>query len=173
MVVRHPQAGRRFRAQATGVVLGRRPRSIRSGKRHGRFLLDNHHHLWLRALSQWAVQRVRNAAIIYATYDWMRDNPFREDGLADPAAERLRRHDRLFEIDYFGDRKAYLSQSGQLYLEAGIASLGQVFDFGPVFRAEKSKTRRHLIPSLDDGCRPPSSTMPRTCVSRRRSSPSS
>ncbi len=51
----------------------------------------------------------------------------------------------LFEVDYFEDRKAYLTQSGQLYLEAAISSVGRCFDFGPVFRAEKSKTRRHLI----------------------------
>jgi len=51
----------------------------------------------------------------------------------------------LFEIDYFGERTGYLSQSGQLYLEAAVASVGRCFDFGPVFRAEKSKTRRHLI----------------------------
>lgn len=145
MVVRHPKQEGVFELQATGVVLVQKAEEYPIGKKeHGPdFLLDNRH-LWLRAPSQWAVQRVRNA-IIYATYDWMRDNHFvkMDSPILTPSA--CEGTTELFEIDYFGDRKAYLSQSGQLYLEAGIASLGRVFDFGPVFRAEKSKTRRHLI----------------------------
>jgi len=113
-------------------------------KEHGPDFLLDHRHLWLRAPSQWAVMRIRNE-IIYATFDWFRrhgfvkiDSPILTPNACEGTTE-------LFEIDYFGERKAYLSQSGQLYLEAAIASVGRCFDFGPVFRAEKSKTRRHLI----------------------------
>ncbi len=100
-------------------------------------------HLWLRVPSQWAIQKVRNV-VIYATYTWMRENDFCkiDSPILTPSA--CEGTTELFEIDYFNERKAYLSQSGQLYLEAAIASVGRCFDFGPVFRAEKSKTRRHL-----------------------------
>lgn len=112
-------------------------------KEHGPdFLLDNRH-LWLRSRKQWAIQRVRNA-VINATYEWFNKNDFIkiDSPILTPAA--CEGTTTLFEIDYFGFDKAYLSQSGQLYLEAAIMSHGRVFDFGPVFRAEKSKTRRHL-----------------------------
>ncbi len=112
-------------------------------KEHGpEFLLDNRH-LWLRSRRQWAIQRVRDT-LIRATYEWMHDNDFVkfDSPILTPAA--CEGTTALFGVEYFDLGKAYLSQSGQLYLEAGIASLGRVFDFGPVFRAEKSKTRRHL-----------------------------
>ncbi|MCL2677303.1 MAG: asparagine--tRNA ligase [Streptococcaceae bacterium] len=111
-------------------------------KDHGTdFLMDNRH-LWLRSKRQTAIQQIRNA-IIYASYAFFAKNGFiKFDSpiLAGNAAENTT---ELFETDYFG-QPAYLSQSGQLYLEAGAMALGRVFDFGPVFRAEKSKTRRHL-----------------------------
>ena len=111
-------------------------------KEHGvEFLLDNRH-LWLRSKRQMAMMQVRNA-IIYASYDFFAKNGFiKFDSpiLSGNAAENTT---ELFETDYFGN-SAFLSQSGQLYLEAGAMALGRVFDFGPVFRAEKSKTRRHL-----------------------------
>jgi len=112
-------------------------------KEHGPdFLLENRH-LWLRSPSQWAVQKVRDI-VIHATYDWMRSNGFMkfDSPILTPSA--CEGTTELFEIDYFDLGKAYLTQSGQLYLEAALASFGRVFDFGPVFRAEKSKTRRHL-----------------------------
>ncbi|MBT3182098.1 MAG: asparagine--tRNA ligase [Deltaproteobacteria bacterium] len=112
-------------------------------KEHGvDFLLDLRH-LWLRSPKQWAIQRVRNQ-VINATYEWFELNGFTkiDSPILTPAA--CEGTTTLFEIDYFDLGKAYLSQSGQLYLEAAIMSLGRVFDFGPVFRAEKSKTRRHL-----------------------------
>jgi len=114
-----------------------------SKKEHGpEFLLD-HRHLWLRSRRQWAVQKIRDT-LIRATYNWMHQNNFIkiDSPILTPAA--CEGTTTLFEVDYFDLGKAYLSQSGQLYLEAAIASLGRVFDFGPVFRAEKSKTRRHL-----------------------------
>ena len=112
-------------------------------KEHGpEFLLD-HRHLWLRSPRQWAIQRVRNI-LIRATYEWMEQNNFTkiDSPILTPAA--CEGTTTLFEVEYFDLGSAYLSQSGQLYLEAAIASLGRVFDFGPTFRAEKSKTRRHL-----------------------------
>ena len=114
-----------------------------SKKEHGpEFLLDNRH-LWLRSKRQWAVQRVRDT-LIRATYDWMHQHNFIkfDSPILTPAA--CEGTTTLFSVEYFDLGQAYLSQSGQLYLEAAIASLGRVFDFGPVFRAEKSKTRRHL-----------------------------
>lgn len=112
-------------------------------KEHGAdFLLDNRH-LWLRSSRQRAIQKIRHA-IITATCEFLDNNYFTriDSPILTPSA--CEGTTTLFEIDYFG-RPAYLSQSGQLYLEAAIFSLGRCYDFGPVFRAEKSKTRRHLI----------------------------
>lgn len=144
-VSKHPKQEGVYELQATSVTLVNKAPEYPIGKKeHGpEFLLDNRH-LWLRAPSQWAIQRVRNT-IIYATYDWFRDHNFVkiDSPIFTPSA--CEGTTELFEVDYFEDRKAYLTQSGQLYLEAAIASVGRCFDFGPVFRAEKSKTRRHLI----------------------------
>lgn len=114
-----------------------------SKKEHGPdFLLDNRH-LWLRSSKQWAIQKIRDT-LIFATYKFFNENNFIkiDSPILTPSA--CEGTTELFEIDYFGERKAYLSQSGQLYLEAAIFAHKKVFDFGPVFRAEKSKTRRHL-----------------------------
>ena len=111
-------------------------------KDHGvDFLLDNRH-LWLRSSRQWAIQRVRDT-LIQANYQFMKENNFIkiDSPILTPSA--CEGTTELFEIEYF-DKKAYLSQSGQLYLEAAIFAHNRVYDFGPVFRAEKSKTRRHL-----------------------------
>ena len=111
-------------------------------KEHGTDFLMDHRHLWLRSRRQMAIMQIRNA-IIYASADFFDKNGFiKFDSpiLSGNAAENTT---ELFETDYFGN-PAFLSQSGQLYLEAGAMALGRVYDFGPVFRAEKSKTRRHL-----------------------------
>ena len=111
-------------------------------KEHGTdFLMDNRH-LWLRSRKQMAIQQIRNA-IIYATYDFFDKNGFIKFDSPILSSNAAEDSTELFETDYFGT-PAFLSQSGQLYLEAGAMALGRVFDFGPVFRAEKSKTRRHL-----------------------------
>ncbi len=113
-----------------------------SKKDHGiDFLMDNRH-LWLRSKKQWAIQRVRNT-LIQATYEFMANNNFIkiDSPILTPSA--CEGTTDLFSVKYF-DETAYLSQSGQLYLEAAIYAHGRVFDFGPTFRAEKSKTRRHL-----------------------------
>ena len=113
-----------------------------SKKEHGVEFLMDQRHLWLRSGKQWAIQRIRNS-VINAIYQFLNqqgyikiDSPILTPNACEGTTE-------LFELDYF-DQKAYLTQSGQLYLEAAIFSHGKVFDFGPVFRAEKSKTRRHL-----------------------------
>ena len=111
-------------------------------KEHGTdFLMDNRH-LWLRSRKQVAMMQIRNA-IIYATYEFFGKNGFMKFDSPILSGNAAEDSTELFETDYFGT-PAYLSQSGQLYLEAGAMALGRVYDFGPVFRAEKSKTRRHL-----------------------------
>ncbi len=117
-----------------------------SKKEHGPDFLLDQRHLWLRSERQWAVQRVRDT-IIRATYAYFHENGFIKFDTPILTPTSCEGTTELFEMAYFaeeGDQKAYLAQSGQLYLEAGIMSLGRCFDFGPVFRAEKSKTRRHL-----------------------------
>ena len=111
-------------------------------KEHGvEFLLDNRH-LWLRSDRQWAIARVR-ATVIRAIRDWLDDNGYLlvDTPLLTPAAGEGTT--TLFEIDYHGT-PAFLAQTGQLYNEADIFAFGKVYCFGPTFRAEKSKTRRHL-----------------------------
>ena len=111
-------------------------------KDHGAaFLLDNRH-LWLRSSRQWAVLRVR-ARVIKAIRDWLDGHGFvlMDTPIFTPAA--VEGTTTLFPVEYFGDT-VYLTQSGQLYNEANIMSFGKVYCFGPTFRAEKSKTRRHL-----------------------------
>lgn len=111
-------------------------------KEHGvDFLLDKRH-LWLRSRRQFAIMQIRNT-MINATYDF-----FKKEGFIKFDAPILMHSapegtTELFHIEYF-DHDAYLSQSGQLYAEVGAQAFGKVFTFGPTFRAEKSKTRRHL-----------------------------
>ncbi|MFA6099937.1 MAG: asparagine--tRNA ligase [Patescibacteria group bacterium] len=144
IVTKHPKHDDVFELQVTSLEIIQKAEEYPIGKKeHGPdFLLDNRH-LWLRAPSQWAIQRVRNQ-IILATYDWFRDHNFIKIDSPILTPNACEGTTELFEINYFEERKAYLSQSGQLYIEAAIASVGRCFDFGPVFRAEKSKTRRHL-----------------------------
>lgn len=114
-----------------------------SNKEHGvDFLMDNRH-LWLRSGKQWAIQRVRNV-VINAIFEYLNDNGFIKIDSPILTPNACEGTTELFELNYFDEQKAYLAQSGQLYIEAAIFSFGKVFDFGPVFRAEKSKTRRHL-----------------------------
>ncbi len=111
-------------------------------KAHGTEFLMNHRHLWLRSSRQQAILRIRDE-VIWSIREFMRKNNFvlTDSPILTPTV--CEGTTTLFQTDYFG-QKAYLSQSGQLYLEALIYSLGRVYDFGPTFRAEKSKTRRHL-----------------------------
>lgn len=112
-------------------------------KEHGTDFLMDHRHLWLRTRRQHAVLRIR-ATIMKAMQDWLDDHGFLrvDTPILTPAA--CEGTTTLFETDYF-EEKAFLSQSGQLYNEATAAAFGKVYTFGPTFRAEKSKTRRHLM----------------------------
>lgn len=113
-----------------------------SPKEHGvEFLLDNRH-LWVRSRLQWALLRIR-ATVMRACRDWLDSHGYLEMStpILTPAAGEGT--STLFEVDYFGEQ-LYLAQTGQLYNEANIYSFGKVYCFGPTFRAEKSKTRRHL-----------------------------
>ncbi|MFC6590946.1 asparagine--tRNA ligase [Deinococcus lacus] len=113
-------------------------------KEHGIDFLLDHRHLWFRHRRPWAVMRVRDcvqSGIVefFRSEGFVRfDSPFFTPNAAEGTTE-------LFEIDLFGEDKAYLSQTGQLHAEAGALAFGKVYTFGPTFRAEKSKTRRHLL----------------------------
>ncbi|WP_128896844.1 asparagine--tRNA ligase [Longirhabdus pacifica] len=112
-------------------------------KEHGTEFLMDHRHLWLRSKRQHAIMKVRHE-VIRAMHEFFHENEFvKVDApiLTSSAAEGTT---DLFHTKYF-DNDAYLSQTGQLYMEAAAMALGKVYSFGPTFRAEKSKTRRHLI----------------------------
>ncbi len=111
-------------------------------KEHGVEFLMEHRHLWLRSRKQWAAMRVRNT-IIYAIHRFFQERGFIQMDAPIFTGNAAEGTTNLFETDYF-DRKAYLTQSGQLYGEAMAMAHGKIYTFGPTFRAEKSKTRRHL-----------------------------
>lgn len=143
-VSEHPKQPGVYELQATEVKAVHIAPEYPIGKKdHGpEFLLDQRH-LWIRSQKQWAVLRIRSA-IYRLIEEWLDGQGFTrfDSPIITPSA--CEGTTELFEMEYFDLGHAYLTQSGQLYLEAAIASLGRVYDFGPVFRAEKSKTRRHL-----------------------------
>jgi asparaginyl-tRNA synthetase len=114
-----------------------------SPKEHGTQFLFEHRHLWLRSRRQVAVAKVRHEVVqsirdfFYQRDFTLVDTPILTGAIGEEAGN-------LFSTDYFDLGKAYLAQTGQLYVEAAAAALGRVYCFGPTFRAEKSKTRRHL-----------------------------
>jgi asparaginyl-tRNA synthetase len=112
-------------------------------KEHGTEFLMDHRHLWVRSSRQWAILRIR-ATIVRAMRNWLDDNGYLlvDAPIITPSAGEDTTS--LFELDYYGE-PAYLTQTGQLYSEANIAAFGKVYCFGPTFRAERSKTRRHLM----------------------------
>jgi asparaginyl-tRNA synthetase len=112
-------------------------------KEHGTEFLMDHRHLWLRSRKQHAVMKIRNE-IIRATYEFFNQKGFVKIDPPILTGSAPEGTTELFHTKYF-DEDAYLSQSGQLYMEAAAMAFGKVFSFGPTFRAEKSKTRRHLI----------------------------
>lgn len=112
-------------------------------KAHGTEFLMDHRHLWLRSKRQHAVMKIRNE-IIRSTYEFFNKEGFVKVDPPILTGSAPEGTTELFATKYF-DQDAYLSQSGQLYMEAAAMALGKVFSFGPTFRAEKSKTRRHLI----------------------------
>lgn len=144
-ITQHPKMADVFELQVSGVepIQVCKEEYPIGKKEHGPDFLLDHRHLWLRSSRQWAIQRVRNT-IINATYEYFNQNGFIKIDSPILTPNACEGTTELFDINYFDEGKAYLSQSGQLYIEAAIMSYGRVFDFGPVFRAEKSKTRRHL-----------------------------
>ena len=112
-------------------------------KEHGTEFLMDKRHLWLRSRRQHAILKVRHT-VVQAVRSFLDNDGFTlcDSPILTPAA--CEGTTTLFEVDYFEGEKAYLTQSGQLYNEATAAALGKVYCFGPTFRAEKSKTRRHL-----------------------------
>jgi asparaginyl-tRNA synthetase len=130
-------------AVQTLELLGASPDYPIGPKEHGTTFLFEHRHLWLRSRRQAAVARVRHE-VVQAIRDFfyqrgfiLVDTPILTGAIGEEAGN-------LFATDYFDLGKAYLAQTGQLYVEAAAAALGKVYCFGPTFRAEKSKTRRHL-----------------------------
>jgi asparaginyl-tRNA synthetase len=124
-------------------VLGASPEFPITPKEHGTTFLFEHRHLWLRSRRQAAVARVRHE-VVQAIRDFfyqrgfvLVDTPILTGAIGEEAGN-------LFATEYFDLGNAYLAQTGQLYVEAAAAALGKVYCFGPTFRAEKSKTRRHL-----------------------------
>ena len=113
-----------------------------SPKEHGADFLMSNRHLWLRSKRQNAIMRIRHQ-IVKAIRDYFDNNGFTLIDSPIFTANAVEGTTTLFEVDYF-ERSAYLTQSGQLYQEAGATAFGKTYCFGPTFRAEKSKTRRHL-----------------------------
>jgi asparaginyl-tRNA synthetase len=111
-------------------------------KEHGVDFLMDHRHLWLRSQRQWAIMRIRNR-IIYSIHQFFQDEGFVQMDAPIFTGNACEGTTNLFETEYYGE-PAYLSQSGQLYGEAMAMAMGKIYTFGPTFRAEKSKTRRHL-----------------------------
>jgi len=111
-------------------------------KEHGIDFLMSHRHLWLRSRRPWAIMRIRNR-LIMAIHTFFQERGFLQLDAPILTGNAVEGTSTLFEIDYFGE-DAYLTQSGQLYGEAMAMAFGRIYTFGPTFRAEKSKTRRHL-----------------------------
>ncbi|HWA15687.1 MAG TPA: asparagine--tRNA ligase, partial [Gemmatimonadales bacterium] len=139
-----PRAPGGFEIHLSGLeLIGSSPDFPIQPKEHGTQYLFEHRHLWLRSRRQVAIARVRHEVeqairdFFYERNFTLVDTPILTGSIGEQAGE-------LFSTDYFDLGKAYLAQTGQLYVEAAAAALGKVYCFGPTFRAEKSKTRRHL-----------------------------
>ena len=139
-----PRAPGGVEMQTTDLrIIGPSPDYPITPKEHGIAYLFEHRHLWLRSKQQVAIARVRDEVIqairdfFYERHFTLVDTPILTGSIGEHAGT-------LFSVDYFDLGKAYLAQTGQLYVEAAAAALGKVYCFGPTFRAEKSKTRRHL-----------------------------
>lgn len=143
-ISKHPKKENVFELQLSGIELVHKAEEYPiTKKEHGPDFLLSNRHLWLRSKRQWAVLRIRDAVqMAISEYmhkqDFIRtDSPIFTPNACEDSTE-------LFTVPYFDLGEAFLSQSGQLYIEAAIASVGRCYDFGPVFRAEKSVTKRHL-----------------------------
>lgn len=143
-VSEHPKKPGVFELQVRDMeIVGESPEFPIGKKEHGPDFLLSQRHLWVRSQSQWAVLRLRDR-IMMAMHEYLHNEGFIKTDSPIFTPNACEGTTDLFAVDYFDQGEAYLSQSGQLYLEAMIASVGRCYDFGPVFRAEKSVTRRHL-----------------------------
>ncbi|MEM9667198.1 MAG: amino acid--tRNA ligase-related protein [Bacteroidota bacterium] len=132
-----------YELQATGVELLHQAEEYPiTPKEHGTEFLMNNRHLWLRSRKQWALMRLRNR-LTMSIHQFFQERGFLQMDAPILTGNAVEGTTTLFEIDYFGE-PAYLTQSGQLYGEALAMAFGKIYTFGPTFRAEKSKTRRHL-----------------------------
>ncbi|MES2558669.1 MAG: amino acid--tRNA ligase-related protein [Bacteroidota bacterium] len=132
-----------FELQATSVtIIGGSVDYPIAKKEHGVEFLMDHRHLWLRSQRQWAIMKIRNR-IIYSIHQFFQEEGYIQMDAPLFTANASEGTSNLFETDFYGE-PSYLSQSGQLYGEAMAMAMGKIYTFGPTFRAEKSKTRRHL-----------------------------
>ncbi len=141
-----PRAPGGFELEVTGLRVISRPLGEYpiTKKDHGIDFLLDHRHLWLRHRRPWAVMRIRDE-LERATHDFFSKRHFLRFDAPILTPSAVEGTTELFEVELFDGEKAYLSQSGQLYAEAGALAYGRVYTFGPTFRAERSKTRRHLL----------------------------
>ena len=132
-----------YELQATAVtIIGGSVDYPIAKKEHGVEFLMDHRHLWLRSQRQWAIMKIRNR-IIYSIHQFFQEEGYIQMDAPLFTANASEGTSTLFETDFYGE-PSYLSQSGQLYGEAMAMAMGKIYTFGPTFRAEKSKTRRHL-----------------------------
>ena len=144
LITKHPKKDGVYELQLKNIELIQKSEEYPIAKKeHGPDFLIQHRHLWLRSKNQWAILKIRDAVIsaineyLHAQHFIKVDSPIFTPNACEGTTT-------LFPVPYFDLGEAFLSQSGQLYIEAAIASVGRCYDFGPVFRAEKSKTKRHL-----------------------------
>ena len=144
VVSKHPKQEGVFELQANNLeIINLSVEYPISNKEHGpEFLLENRH-LWLRSKKQWAILRIRDT-VETAINEYLHSVDFIRTDSPIFTPNACEGTTTLFPVPYFDLGEAFLSQSGQLYIEAAIASVGRCYDFGPVFRAEKSVTKRHL-----------------------------
>ncbi len=141
-----PRAPGGYELEVTGLKVISKPLEEYpiTKKDHGIDFLLDHRHLWLRHRRPWAVMRIRDE-LERATHDFFAERHFLRFDAPILTPSAVEGTTELFEVELFDGEKAYLSQSGQLYAEAGALAYGRVYTFGPTFRAERSKTRRHLL----------------------------
>jgi asparaginyl-tRNA synthetase len=143
-VSKHPKKENEFELQVLNIKIIQSALEYPIGnKEHGPDFLLDHRHLWLRGRRQWAILRIRDT-IETAIHDYLHQENFIRTDSPIFTPNACEGTSTLFPVEYFDEGTAYLAQTGQLYIEAAIASVGRCYDFGPVFRNEKSKTRRHL-----------------------------
>ena len=144
VVTKHPKKANSFEIQIKTLKIVQKAEEFPiSKKEHGPDFLMDQRHLWLRSRKQWAILVIRDA-IITAINEYLHKEKFIKVDSPIFTPNACEGTTTLFAVPYFDLGSAYLSQSGQLYIEAAIESVGRCYDFGPVFRAEKSKTKRHL-----------------------------